>query len=72
MVGAAVSTYNPLRIHFYEREAVAFQVVDTLDGDSARGDFAGHVPGVVRPMLEWTTQFETATGASADTMEEMP
>ncbi|HKQ50747.1 MAG TPA: ABC transporter ATP-binding protein [Pyrinomonadaceae bacterium] len=55
IVGAAISTMDPVRIHFHERDAVAFQVVDSLEGDSARGDFAGHIPGVVRPMLRWTT-----------------
>ncbi len=57
VVGAAMSTPNPVTVHFYERDAVAFQVIDTMDGDSVRGDFAGPIPGVVRPMLEWDTQF---------------
>ena len=43
-------------IHFHERDAVAFQVVDSLDGGSARGTYAGPMPGVVRPMLQWETQ----------------
>lgn len=57
IVGAAVSTMDPVTVHFHERDAVAFQVVDSLDGDSARGDYAGHMPGVVRPLLRWTTDF---------------
>ena len=57
IVGAAISTMDPVIVHFYERDAVAFQVVDSLDGDTARGDYAGHMPGVVRPLLRWTTQF---------------
>jgi lipopolysaccharide transport system ATP-binding protein len=36
--------------------AVAFQVVDTLDGDSARGDWTKELGGVVRPILKWETQ----------------
>jgi homopolymeric O-antigen transport system ATP-binding protein len=55
IVAAAVSTMDPVEIHFFERDAVAFQVIDKLEGDSARGDFAGTFPGVVRPMLRWTT-----------------
>ena len=55
-VGAAISTIDPVVVHFYERDAVAFQVVDTMDGDSARGDYAGPMPGVVRPMLQWRTR----------------
>jgi lipopolysaccharide transport system ATP-binding protein len=58
IVGAAISTMNPVRVHVHERDAVAFQVIDTLDGNSARGDYAGPMPGVVRPRLDWTTEFE--------------
>jgi lipopolysaccharide transport system ATP-binding protein len=53
-VGAA--TYQPHEIHFSERDAVTFNVIDSPDGDAARGDFAGPMPGVVRPVLEWTTR----------------
>ena len=56
-VGVAVSTTDPVTVHFYERDAVAFQVIDSLEGNSARGDYAGHIPGVVRPLFEWTTSF---------------
>jgi lipopolysaccharide transport system ATP-binding protein len=56
-VDAAISTMDPVIVHVHERDAVAFQVVDSLDGDGARGDFAGHVPGVVRPLLRWTNEF---------------
>ena len=55
IVAAAVSTMDPVTIHFFERDAVAFQVIDKFEGDSARGDFAGSFPGVVRPKLRWTT-----------------
>jgi lipopolysaccharide transport system ATP-binding protein len=58
VVSAAISTMDPVIVHFFERDAVAFQVVDSLDGDSARGDFAGPIPGVVRPLLQWTTSHE--------------
>jgi lipopolysaccharide transport system ATP-binding protein len=37
--------------------ALSFQVVDTLEGDSARGDYGKDFPGIVRPMLKWTTDF---------------
>jgi len=56
IVGAAISTLDPAVVHFFERDAVAFQVVDSLDGDSARGDYGGPIPGVVRPVLRWTSQ----------------
>jgi len=64
-VGAAVSTINPEIVHFYERDAVAFQVIDSMDGDSARGDYVGPMPGVVRPLVGWQTQIVEADSAAA-------
>jgi lipopolysaccharide transport system ATP-binding protein len=58
VVRAVVSTMDPVTIHFSEDDAVAFQVVDSLDGDSVRGAYAGVFPGVVRPLLEWTTEHD--------------
>ncbi|HEX4336088.1 MAG TPA: ABC transporter ATP-binding protein [Polyangiaceae bacterium] len=55
VVNIALSTMDPVVVHFHERDAVAFQVVDSLTGDSARGVYAGPMPGVVRPMLDWAT-----------------
>jgi homopolymeric O-antigen transport system ATP-binding protein len=42
-------------LHAHERNAIAFQVVDSPSDDSARGDYVGPMPGVVRPLLRWTT-----------------
>jgi lipopolysaccharide transport system ATP-binding protein len=38
------------------RNAVSFHVYDEGEGDSARGVFKGQLRGVVRPLLEWTTE----------------
>jgi lipopolysaccharide transport system ATP-binding protein len=53
-------TIEPIRIEVHEKSVVAFQVVDRLTGETARGDLANILVGVVRPMLEWTTQFAPA------------
>lgn len=45
-------------LHARAKNAVAFQVVDEIGGASARGDYIGPMPGVVRPLLEWTTRAE--------------
>jgi len=38
-------------------------VVDNLDGGaSARGDWAKGIPGVVRPLLRWETEYSPAGG----------
>lgn len=54
-VDLGLDTLEPDVAQFYQRQAVAFMVIDSCEGDSARGDFAGHLPGVVRPMLNWNT-----------------
>lgn len=56
MVRAALTTYAPFVVHIDVHDAVAFQVVDSIDGNSARGIFTGFMPGVVRPILTWTEQ----------------
>ena len=58
VAGVAVSTMDPVRVHFYEADAISFQGVDSHEGDSARGVFIGHVPGIVRPVLEWSTDYQ--------------
>ena len=55
-VTASAATYEPFRQHFAERDAVTFNVVDSPDGDGARGDLTGPVPGAVRPKLDWETR----------------
>jgi lipopolysaccharide transport system ATP-binding protein len=56
-VSVFVSTLAPQRTlqHVKERDAVSFQVTDPLEGDSAKGEYAGRWAGVVSPLLEWTT-----------------
>lgn len=47
-----------LRQQYSVESAIGFRVVDSFEGDSARGDYGGDYYGVVRPLLEWTTDFE--------------
>jgi homopolymeric O-antigen transport system ATP-binding protein len=42
--------------HASARFVVSFHVYDPAEGDSARGRFTGQWKGVVRPLLEWTTE----------------
>jgi lipopolysaccharide transport system ATP-binding protein len=51
-VGIAVSSINPVVIHFFEQQAVRFHITDNLF-DPSRGGYIHEVPGVVRPDLEW-------------------
>jgi homopolymeric O-antigen transport system ATP-binding protein len=45
-----------LRPRAGKRDAVSFHVQDPGEGGSARGLFGGQLRGVVRPLLEWTTE----------------
>lgn len=42
---------------YHVTDAVSFQVIDSLEGDSARGDYIGDLPGVTRPLLKWETTY---------------
>ena len=48
---------DPPRMMIKVEEVVGFRVVDSHEGDSARGDFMGEMRGGIRPMLKWTTHF---------------
>jgi lipopolysaccharide transport system ATP-binding protein len=56
-VRAAITTLTTMNVHFDEADVVAFQMIDSTDGDSARADYAGPLPGVVRPLLKWETTY---------------
>jgi len=57
IVNTAIRQWQPAQtLEYFVPEAIAFQVIDTLDGDSARGDYPGDLAGVVRPKLEWRTE----------------
>ena len=50
-------TMNPDKVQFAEVSTVSFYVVDSVEGDSARGDYSKQMLGVVRPLLKWSTEF---------------
>jgi lipopolysaccharide transport system ATP-binding protein len=58
-VNAALNTMNPFRAQFWEKSAVAFQVVENNEsGETARGEYTGRIQGAVRPLLQWTTKYQ--------------
>lgn len=57
VVGVGVSTMDPVYVHFGQQDALSFRVTEQMDeGPSARGTYRGPMPGVIRPMLEWTAE----------------
>jgi homopolymeric O-antigen transport system ATP-binding protein len=65
-VSPGLITMDPALKQFYEREAVAFQVIDKQEGDSARGDWTGPFHGCVRPLLRWHTLFNPTQSSTVD------
>ena len=56
VVNTAIWEWEPIRqLEYHVPDAVAFQVIDSLEGDSARGPFQGDIAGTVRPKLNWET-----------------
>jgi lipopolysaccharide transport system ATP-binding protein len=58
-VGAGIITENPFVVHCDEARAISFQVIDSFEGNAARRDYTGKIPGFVRPLLKWETQFDS-------------
>ena len=69
-VDASLALRDSGIVQFSETGAVAFHMVDPLDGETARGDWGGKIAGVVRPKLDWTTEYEPSAAASSSTASE--
>jgi lipopolysaccharide transport system ATP-binding protein len=52
--GPALSTFNPTVVHFYEAEAIIFDVIE--DFNKRETDYISTIPGVVRPKTEWNIE----------------
>lgn len=61
-VGVALTTYPEIgssRVEFFDKNALTFNVVDPMDERSNRYGYAGPIPGVVRPRLDWSVAKES-------------
>ena len=68
-VTPALITQSPKTVQFDEPQVIVFRVRDNMGADTARGEWAGDMPGVVRPMLQWTT--ETGGSSRSETAAEL-
>jgi hypothetical protein len=65
-VDVVMMTLEPETLHLVAKDAVLFRVVDPLQAkDTARGDYSKPIPGVMRPLLRWTTRAFVTDGAAA-------
>ncbi len=56
IVGLALSTISPLKVHFFEVEALMFNAIENLS--LRESDYNQPFPGVVRPSLKWQTELK--------------
>ncbi|TDG35308.1 ATP-binding cassette domain-containing protein [Pedobacter changchengzhani] len=54
IIGAAILTQNPFVIHLHEMDVIVFNMVDQTNDNPTRGHYVGSLPGIVRPLLEWS------------------
>ena len=57
-VKAVLITLEPVSVVFSCPSVVAFTIIDKQDGTTARGDYVGRLNGVMRPLLEWRTEYK--------------
>ena len=60
-VTCSLITRSPDTVQFDEVQIIAFSVRDNMGAGTARGDWAGEMPGAVRPLLKWTTEVHSET-----------
>lgn len=71
VVEANISSHAPVAaVHLHQRDVVAFSIIDSFEGDSARGDYTGPVGGVIRPKVKWITQYEPRDVTTGFVLEE--
>ena len=54
IAGIASSTLIPEKVHFYDKEAIVFDVVEDMNLRDT--EYRGPIPGIVRPKLNWRTE----------------
>jgi len=52
IAGLALSSMNPVTVHFFEKDAIVFEVIEDVDKRDA--EYNQKIPGVIRPKLNWT------------------
>ncbi|MBZ4041954.1 ABC transporter ATP-binding protein [Flavobacterium hibisci] len=49
----AIMRYGPFHVEFHENDILGFNIIDEVGDKTARGDYSGHFPGLIRPNLQW-------------------
>jgi hypothetical protein len=62
IVGGGLIREAPFHENCDYPEAVAFHTIESHDEITARGDYTGRFYGAIRPLLKWTTNYNSAEG----------
>jgi lipopolysaccharide transport system ATP-binding protein len=72
ILSVGINTHIPVgAIHVEQSDVVAFTVVDSLTGDTARGDYTGPWSGLMRPIVNWTTNCQDENNSANDRVEQL-
>jgi lipopolysaccharide transport system ATP-binding protein len=52
-VHISVTSLAPTRVHVSEPDAVHFQAMEIIDGNTSRGDYTEAIHSMLRPLLDW-------------------
>jgi len=66
LVTPTVITRSPDSLQFDEPQVIGFNVRDNMGPGTARGEWGGELPGAVRPLLKWTTEYSSETTERKD------
>ncbi|MFT3932727.1 MAG: ABC transporter ATP-binding protein [Chitinophagaceae bacterium] len=53
IVSSAIFNHIQHRIHFHEKDAIIFTIIERYNGKTARGVSSEQFPGIIRPLLNW-------------------
>jgi lipopolysaccharide transport system ATP-binding protein len=65
LVSTGLGATDPDIFQFHVPDAVAFNVVESYEGKTARGDYKGRIEGAVRPLLKWSTRLHAKSNSSS-------
>jgi hypothetical protein len=57
-VSISITSLCPTRVHFSEPDAIHFQAMEVIDGNTSRGEYTEAINSMLRPLLDWSVRRE--------------
>ena len=57
-IGVSILSFRPWTVHFETRNLLRIEIVSGSANITSRGHFEGNIPGLIRPLLNWTSEYE--------------